>query len=729
MAVIFPIKSTFDPTGVNSAKKAFNGLSTTSRNLAKNVLLPTVALGAVAFKFVKAGENAATANARILQINKSMGLFGSQTQEVTDRLVKLAEKTALNTGVDQNAIKLTQAKLLTFKELAQTANVVGGSFDRATAAAVDMAASGFGDATSNAVQLGKALNDPIKGITALTRSGITFTAEEKKLIATLVQSGQTLQAQEMILKAIEKQVGGTAEATANSSDKIKVAFSQVSEQIGTALLPAFDRIAKFTIDKIIPALQVFINALVGKTSVGSSLTESQETAYKWGNIIRAVIETVVNYQRFIVGFGAALAAMFVIAKVSAAASVIVTIIGGIVKALQTLRTVGIAATIATAFATGGVSVVAGAAGAVAAAAAIAVAFAGINSVMNNYKENVEALPIINVAPDGVLQDAKTYKDVVLPTVDQVGKSGTKAAKGVKAIGDAGKYAKAQIAAFQEQLDKANGVLDKAREAYASFKSSVADTLSGILDFGAAATAETGSFVENLVAQAAKAANFGSKVQQLLGMGLSESALAKVLEAGADAGTKIADEIIAGGATVVNQVNSLITATQSVAESVGESAATQFYSAGVTAGQALVDGVKAAIAAAGFAVNTEGLVVNQRGIDQVNAAVAKARTKKSKGGKKITKGEKKSISDLANALGVDIPAMAAGGIVTRPTLALIGEAGPEAVVPLNRNNTPTGNTYNLTVNAGMGADGNQIGREIVDAIKRYERTSGPVFKSA
>jgi hypothetical protein len=729
MAVIFPIKSTFDPTGVNSAKKAFNGLSTTSRNLAKNVLLPTVALGAVAFKFVKAGENAATANARILQINKSMGLFGSQTQEVTDRLVKLAEKTALNTGVDQNAIKLTQAKLLTFKELAQTANVVGGSFDRATAAAVDMAASGFGDAASNAVQLGKALNDPIKGITALTRSGITFTAEEKKLIATLVQSGQTLQAQEMILKAIEKQVGGTAEATANSSDKIKVAFSQVSEQIGTALLPAFDRIAKFTIDKIIPALQVFINALVGKTSVGSSLTESQETAYKWGNIIRAVIETVVNYQRFIVGFGAALAAMFVIAKVSAAASVIVTIIGGIVKALQTLRTVGIAATIATAFATGGVSVVAGAAGAVAAAAAIAVAFAGINSVMNNYKENVEALPIINVAPDGVLQDAKTYKDVVLPTVDQVGKSGTKAAKGVKAIGDAGKYAKAQIAAFQEQLDKANGVLDKAREAYASFKSSVADTLSGILDFGAAATAETGSFVENLVAQAAKAANFGSKVQQLLGMGLSESALAKVLEAGADAGTKIADEIIAGGATVVNQVNSLITATQSVAESVGESAATQFYSAGVTAGQALVDGVKAAIAAAGFAVNTEGLVVNQRGIDQVNAAVAKARTKKSKGGKKITKGEKKSISDLANALGVDIPAMAAGGIVTRPTLALIGEAGPEAVVPLNRNNTPTGNTYNLTVNAGMGADGNQIGREIVDAIKRYERTSGPVFKSA
>jgi SLT domain-containing protein len=86
-------------------------------------------------------------------------------------------------------------------------------------------------------------------------------------------------------------------------------------------------------------------------------------------------------------------------------------------------------------------------------------------------------------------------------------------------------------------------------------------------------------------------------------------------------------------------------------------------------------------------------------------------------------------DLAASLGVEVPAFAAGGIVTKPTLALIGEAGPEAVVPLNGRNTPTGNTINLTVNAGMGADGNQIGREIVDIIKRYERVSGPVFASA
>lgn len=137
---------------------------------------------AVAFaaKAVLVGEQADTANKRIEQINKSMGLFGDSTSQVTGRLIEYAEATARATGVDTNAIKATQAKLLTFKELAATANQVGGEFDRATKAAIDLAAAGFGSAEQNAVQLGKALNDPIKGLTSLSRSGVTFTETEKE---------------------------------------------------------------------------------------------------------------------------------------------------------------------------------------------------------------------------------------------------------------------------------------------------------------------------------------------------------------------------------------------------------------------------------------------------------------------------------------------------------------------------------------------------------------------
>jgi hypothetical protein len=130
---------------------------------------------------------------------------------------------------------------LTFKDLAISADEAGGAFDRATKAAIDMGAAGFGDAASNAVQLGKALNDPIKGIAALAKSGVTFTEQEKEKIQTLVESNKMLEAQDLVLKAIETQVGGTAEATANDSDKMKVAFSQLSESVGLILLPLFQQ--------------------------------------------------------------------------------------------------------------------------------------------------------------------------------------------------------------------------------------------------------------------------------------------------------------------------------------------------------------------------------------------------------------------------------------------------------------------------------------------------------
>jgi phage-related protein len=74
----------------------------------------------------------------------------------------------------------------------------------------------------------------------------------------------------------------------------------------------------------------------------------------------------------------------------------------------------------------------------------------------------------------------------------------------------------------------------------------------------------------------------------------------------------------------------------------------------------------------------------------------------------------------------IPELAKGGIVTSPTLAVIGEAGPEAVVPLSKyrmDGGSNGSTINLTVNAGMGADGTRIGQEIVRELLKYQRQNG------
>jgi hypothetical protein len=248
MAVSLPIVSEFNGKGIKKAVAEFKQLEGAGKKaqfaLKKAALPAAAALGAVAVmakSTIAAGEAAATSNARIAQINESMGLFGETTEIVNKRVIDYANATARATGVDQNQIKLAQAKLLTFKDLAISADEAGGAFDRATKAAIDMGAAGFGDAASNAVQLGKALNDPIKGIAALAKSGVTFTEQEKEKIQTLVESNKMLEAQDLVLKAIETQVGGTAEATANDSDKMKVAFSQLSESVGLILLPLFQK--------------------------------------------------------------------------------------------------------------------------------------------------------------------------------------------------------------------------------------------------------------------------------------------------------------------------------------------------------------------------------------------------------------------------------------------------------------------------------------------------------
>lgn len=72
----------------------------------------------------------------------------------------------------------------------------------------------------------------------------------------------------------------------------------------------------------------------------------------------------------------------------------------------------------------------------------------------------------------------------------------------------------------------------------------------------------------------------------------------------------------------------------------------------------------------------------------------------------------------------------GGIVTGPQFGLIGEAGPEAIIPLDKFDSVVGGRgINITVNAGMGTDGAALGEQIVNAIRRYERTSGAVFARA
>ncbi|MGO3832664.1 MAG: hypothetical protein ACTJGT_01750 [Microbacteriaceae bacterium] len=195
-----------------------------------------------------AGEAANTSRSRIENIATSMGYFGDETSDVTERLVDLANKMALETAIDPNSIKQAQATLMTFKDIGVTADEMGGVFDRATQASADLAGAGFGTIESASVMLGKALGDPTRGLTALNRVGVQFTDTERDQIKALQEAGDMLGAQEIILQGVEKQVGGTAAATADASEQQKIAWQLAREEIGLKLLPMFEKMREYGIE-------------------------------------------------------------------------------------------------------------------------------------------------------------------------------------------------------------------------------------------------------------------------------------------------------------------------------------------------------------------------------------------------------------------------------------------------------------------------------------------------
>lgn len=214
------------------------------------ILAGAAALGNFAKEAFVAAQESKVANARIDQIAKQMGLFGKETDTVTKRLDEYSNTVMKQTGVDDESIKVIQAKLLTFKEIAKSADITGGAFDRATVAVLDLNAANLGGGNA-AVALGKALNDPIKGITALNRSGVSFTAAERDKIKALTESGQILQAQRMILEAVETQVGGTAAATVTGTALMSTAYGEVKESIGALFEGPVDGLAKSFAEKVL----------------------------------------------------------------------------------------------------------------------------------------------------------------------------------------------------------------------------------------------------------------------------------------------------------------------------------------------------------------------------------------------------------------------------------------------------------------------------------------------
>lgn len=201
---------------------------------------------------VSEAEEAQKVSASTAQGIKTMGAASWITaKQVGD----LSEAISNKIGVDDELIQSSANLLLTFGKVRNEVGKNNDIFNRAVRAAQDMAAKGFGDANSAAKMLGKALNDPLKGINAMSRAGVTFTEGQKKQIKTMVESGNILGAQKMIMREVERQVGGTAEATATATDKMKVKWANFQEELGTALMPVLEKVLGLLMDFVAWAME------------------------------------------------------------------------------------------------------------------------------------------------------------------------------------------------------------------------------------------------------------------------------------------------------------------------------------------------------------------------------------------------------------------------------------------------------------------------------------------
>ncbi|MEM7298205.1 MAG: hypothetical protein AAF391_08070, partial [Bacteroidota bacterium] len=163
---------------------------------------------------------------------ESTGFVAGRTlSELKKKAADLQDNTIFG---DERILKEATAQLLTFT------NIAGINFDRTQKAALDLATRLDGDLKSSSIQLGKALNDPVANLSALSRSGIQFSEDQKKVIKELANTNRLAEAQTIILDELEKQYGGSAEAAAEAGlggfKQLQNSIGDLKEEIGELLL-------------------------------------------------------------------------------------------------------------------------------------------------------------------------------------------------------------------------------------------------------------------------------------------------------------------------------------------------------------------------------------------------------------------------------------------------------------------------------------------------------------
>jgi phage-related protein len=288
---------------VNSKDKTKEGFDSATRNASgfkdalKGISVAFAGLAVIDFfkgTMDEARESIRTNNLTAAAIKSTGGV----AKVTADQVGALATKLSNLTGVDDELIQSGENLLLTFTNIRNQAGKNNDIFNQATVVAEDMtAALNDGAVTqeglkASSIQLGKALNDPIKGITALQRVGVTFSAEQKKQIENFMKHNDIMSAQKVILAELNKEFGGAAAAAADPAQKAQVAWKNFQEEIGLRLMPEVNKLLNLFV-QILPPVMAIVDAIVNfamgnKLLVGFLL--AVVAALKIWTIVQAILD-------------------------------------------------------------------------------------------------------------------------------------------------------------------------------------------------------------------------------------------------------------------------------------------------------------------------------------------------------------------------------------------------------------------------------------------------------
>jgi hypothetical protein len=642
----------------------------------------------------QAEESAVVTN----QLNAVLNSTGNAVGMTAGQLTELANSVSSLSTFEDDAVLSAENVLLTFTQIGST------TFPQATQAIVDLSAAMGQDLQASAVQVGKALNSPIEGISSLSRVGVSFTDGQKDVIKSLVDTGDAAGAQTIILDELAKEFGGSAEAQLTPIGKMKKAIGEAGEQIGTAFLPAVYEAS---------------SALLG-------LGADSGTAFSW--ILNQLGSFVLDMVRGLEGFASACAAIIREAGIlinGIARSVVLigqkminTVIAWIEDKVNTMSRVAaglgmddLAAKLTVNFGRIGDS---------------AASFGDIwNDVSGWSVENAKMLGNSFVDIMGHQENlgastkgaARTFQDYA----DSSGASGKQAEEAFKKLADAandsmGKIddaladTNANIAEIQKNIDALfTSRAEDNQKNQEKLANAFVKEYQDIEDLKTSIAEETDAKKRKLLqqeladaeAELAKHAN----VEQLYSAEISN---AKEYASKSDFERAISD--FQSETMLIEQkfqleyqklqeklVNEQTTQTALLElKKQGEMMAAQFVLAGE---KVTVDSVNRQIAA-----------YNQLAEAVKNAKSGKTTGLAASGSAEAAKGLSKSFT---------IPAMADGGIVTRPTIAMVGEAGAEAIIPLNRSGGMGGGTVNnININWSGAVDersAESVAKEIVKQL--------------